>query len=136
MNEQAIPTLARLLLAGIFVRAGVSHAMDLPGMQQAISAKGFPSELALVAAIAATIILLLGGTSLLLGLRVRWGAIALIIFLIPTTLLFHGNVLDSSEGTQFLKNIGLIGGLLLLWYSGPGLLSIDGPRQRSWFGKW
>ncbi len=136
MSEQAIPTLARLLLAGIFVRSGVSHALDVPGMQQAIIGKGFPSELAWVAAIAATVILLAGGTSLLLGLRVRWGAAALVVFLIPATILFHGDVLDSAEGAQFLKNLGLIGGLLLLWYSGPGLLSIDGPRQRSWFGKW
>ena len=32
---------------------------------------------------------------------------------------------------QFMKNLGLIGGFLLLIGSGPGRLSLDAMRQRS-----
>ena len=49
----------------------------------------------------------------------------LILFLIPATLVFHNPIANPSEINGFLKNIGLIGGLLMVIYTGAGALSID-----------
>lgn len=68
---------------------------------------------------------LLGGISLLLGYQIKTGAILLIIFLIPATLVFHNPLIDGTEINAFLKNIGLIGGLLMMIYTGAGALSLD-----------
>jgi uncharacterized membrane protein YphA (DoxX/SURF4 family) len=56
---------------------------------------------------------------------VRWGAVLLIIFLIPTTLVFHPFWANPDETIAFLKNLGLIGGLLLMYYVGAGSVSVD-----------
>jgi len=62
---------------------------------------------------------ILGGILLFIGFKARIGALLLLLFLIPTTLLFHafwfkmGEELHSEVGV-FLKNLSLIGALLYL----------------------
>ena len=68
---------------------------------------------------------LVGGLSLLLGYKVKIGALLLIIFLIPATLIFHNFLADASQVNAFLKNVGLIGGLLMVVYAGAGAASLD-----------
>jgi hypothetical protein len=41
-------------------------------------------------------------------------AVLLLLFLVPTTLLFHGDVADKMERTQVFKNLAIMGGLLLV----------------------
>ncbi|MEB3269134.1 MAG: DoxX family membrane protein, partial [Leptolyngbya sp.] len=72
---------------------------------------------------------LLGALSLVLGYQVKIGALLLIIFLVPTNLLFHNFLMDASQLGQFLKNLGLIGGLLMVIYTGAGAVSLDGPKS-------
>ncbi|MEL6816828.1 MAG: DoxX family membrane protein, partial [Cyanobacteria bacterium J06598_3] len=67
--------------------------------------------------------LLLGAVSLLLGYKTKIGALLLIIFLVPASIFFHPPMTDLGG---FLKNVGLIGGLLMTMSAGPGLLSVDG----------
>ena len=131
MRDQWLLVLARLFLSAVFVRSGISHGLEFAGTQGAIASKGVPTALAAVMAVAAIILLLGGGLSILLGVKTRVGAIALLIFLIPATVLFHLNLADRAEEIQFLKNIGLMGGLLLLVQVGPGAFSIDGSRRTS-----
>ena len=73
---------------------------------------------------------LLGGLSLLLGYKVKIGSILLILFLIPASFVFHNPATDING---FLKNIGLIGGLLMVMYAGAGALSLDGEGDRHKF---
>jgi len=61
----------------------------------------------------------------LLGYKTRLGAAALIIFLIPATLIFHTNLADPIQQIMFLKNLGLLGSLLLVLQHGPGRISLD-----------
>lgn len=136
MIDRLLPVCARGFLSVIFIRSGIAHCLDFAGIQQAITSKGLPSGLAMAMAIGAIVLMLGGGLSVLLGLKARWGAIALIVFLVPTTLLFHLNLADSMEQIQFLKNLGLIGGLLLLAQTGPGRYSIDNWKLRRSYGKW
>lgn len=116
---------ARVLLSGIFLKAGINHVLDFTGMKQAIIAKGIPAFLATGMALGGIILLLAGGLSVLLGYQIRVGAKLLILFLIPATLLFHLNLADQMQQIQFLKNLGLMGGLLLLIQTGAGHWSLD-----------
>ena len=68
--------------------------------------------------------------SLILGYKTRFGASLLLIFLIPSTLIFHDfwNVTETEFMTQqilFLKNLAIFGGLLNILSIGPGGLAFD-----------
>jgi len=98
-----LPLAARICLALIFLNAGVNHLLGFSGFVSTIASKGLP--LPQVLAIGAIAFLLLGAVSLILGYKSQIGALLLILFLIPTTLIFHPFLSDLSG---FLKNLALI----------------------------
>ncbi|MGF1539508.1 MAG: DoxX family protein [Pleurocapsa sp.] len=115
-----LPLAARICLCLIFLKAGISHLIGYSSTVEMMAGQGLPiPEVLLIFTIAFQ---LLGGLSLLLGYKVTIGSILLIIFLIPATIVFHN---PASDINGFLKNIGLIGGLLMTIYAGAGALSID-----------
>jgi putative oxidoreductase len=118
-----IPLAARVCLCLIFLKAGISHILGFNSTVEMMTKNGLP--IANVLLFFTVIFQLLGGLSLLLGYKVKLGSILLILFLIPATLVFHNFIADSNEMNDFLKNIGLIGGLLMVIYTGAGALSID-----------
>jgi putative oxidoreductase len=78
---------------------------------------------------------LAGGLSLLLGFLTRIGAVGLFIFLIPTTLLFHNfwaapEAQHQEQMVNFLKNLAVMGGLLMVVAYGAGPLSIDSAMRK------
>jgi putative oxidoreductase len=119
--------LARVGLAAIFLYTGF-NAIQITGQTaEKLATFGYPvpNILAIVAAIAQ----LAGGVSILLGALTPLGCIALILFLLPVTYSFHLPGLlqgDSGETINALKNLGLVGGLVALLFTGPGRFSIDG----------
>ncbi|MDB9528245.1 DoxX family protein [Oscillatoria sp. CS-180] len=118
-----LPLIARIALALIFLNAGIKHAIGFSGFVDSI-AQVLP--LAPVLAIGTIVFQLLGALSLILGYKVSIGATLLVLFLIPATLVFHNPIADTSQLTPFLKNLGLIGGLLMVIYAGAGAVSLDG----------
>lgn len=124
-----IPLAARIFLSVIFLRSGIGKILDFGGTQQQIAGVGIPLALAGLLAVGAIIFELGGALSVLLGYKARWGAIALIIFLVPTTLLFHTNFAEEMQVTQFLKNLAIVGGLLMVVYFGSGPVSVE-PRNK------
>ena len=120
-----LPLAARICLALIFLNSGVNHLMGFPGFVQTIASKGLP--LPQVLAIGTIVFLLLGSASLILGYKAKIGALLIILFLIPATLFFHP---ISADLTGFLKNLALIGGLMMVMAYGPGLISVDGKSSR------
>jgi putative oxidoreductase len=115
------PLAARVCLCLIFLKAGISHIVGYGSTVEMMTSKGLPiPDILLIFTITFQ---LLGGLSLLLGYKVKIGSWLLIAFLIPATLAFHN---PASDINGFLKNIGLIGGLLMVIYAGAGALSIDG----------
>jgi putative oxidoreductase len=125
--------LGRAGLALIFILSGVSKLASLGPTAGYMAAKGMPFVgFFLAAAIAIEI---LGGVSLLLGWQVRAGALALAIFMVPTTLIFHAFWAAPPAEAQiqmamFLKNVAIFGGLLFIAANGAGPASIDARRAR------
>lgn len=120
--------IARILLVLIFVIAGAGKLAGFQGTAAMMSSLGLPSPSFLLAG--ALVFEIAGAILVLLGWRTRLGVILLILFMIPVTLIFHGFWAVPPEDqreqvNQFLKNLSLIGGLLLLYIHGPGPVSLD-----------
>jgi putative oxidoreductase len=114
---------ARICLCLIFFKGGIANLLSFSGTVEAVAGTGLPFPALM--AWGNIIFQLVGATLLLLGFKAKWGAVLLIIFLIPTTLIFHDFWVNPGEVNAFLKNVGLIGGLLMIIYAGAGALSID-----------
>lgn len=97
--------------------------MDLLGSEQYMAAYGIPAVGVLL--VLSIMIEIFGGLSILLGFKAKWGAIALFIFLIPTTLIFHTEVTDQIQSIMLLKNFAIMGGLLMVANYGSGPYSLD-----------
>ena len=122
-----LPLAARICLCLIFLKAGISHLLDFSNTVEMMTTKGLPIANVLLAFTCAFQIL--GGLSLLLGYKVKIGSMLLILFLIPASLVFHNPLADPSQINSFLKNMGLMGGLLMTIYTGAGALSIDSYQE-------
>ncbi len=126
--KNLIPLMARILLAAIFLMSGLGKIMEPTGTLQYMAAYGMPlTGLFLVGAIGLQVV---GGISLLLGYKARWGSILLVVFLLPATLIFHTKFSDQIQMIMFMKNLAILGGLLMVAYFGPGPLSLNA-RTRS-----
>jgi putative oxidoreductase len=122
-------TLGRILMSVIFLLSGFMKVTHLSGMAAQVHLS--PAMLGLAGAAE-----LVGGLSLLLGLWSRVGALGLVIFLIPTTLMFHNfwaapPELQQAQMANFLKNVAIMGGLLMVIAFGSGPLSITPVRRAS-----
>ncbi len=124
-----IPLTARICLCIIFINSGINKIFGFASTAEMMANNGLPiPEVLLIFTIAFQ---LLGGLSLLFGYKVKIGSILLILFLIPATLVFHNPLGDPNEINSFLKNIGLIGGLLMVIYAGAGVLSLDDSNEKT-----
>lgn len=119
-----VPLAARIFLALIFLNSGIGHLTGFSEFVPTIASKGLPLPQVLAAGTIA--FLLLGSVSLILGYKAKIGALLIILFLVPATLAFHPIATDLSG---FLKNLALIGGLMMVIAYGPGLISIDASKN-------
>jgi len=137
IRDTSLPTMAligRLLLAAIFLASGIGKLTDIPGTVAQMTAAGIPhaDTLAIVAGAAEV----LGAISIATGFLTRIGSFGLIVFMIPTTLIFHAfwNATGEAHMQQmvnFMKNVAIIGGLAVLTAQGPGMFSIDHRIRRA-----
>lgn len=120
--------IGRILLGTIFLLSGIEKLMNWSGTAAFMESEGLPAvPLLLALAMAAEII---GSLSILTGTFARAGAVVLLAFLIPTTLIMHD--FWAFEGAErqmqmvnFLKNLSIMGGLLLVIGAGAGRVSVD-----------
>jgi putative oxidoreductase len=104
--------IARVLLCLVFIHAVIGKLTGFAGVAAAIAAKGLP--LAPVLLVAAMALMAVGSALVISGRNARLGAVLLLLFLVPTTLLFHGDVNNAQERIQLFKNLAIMGGLLLV----------------------
>lgn len=117
-------TLGRVLLAIMFVQAGIGKIFGYAEAQAYMEAKGVPGMLLpLVILVEAG-----GGLCVLLGLFTRWWAILLAGFCVLAGLLFHFDLGDRMQTINLMKNLTIAGGFLVLAGAGPGALALDNRR--------
>ena len=135
MNDEysAYVSLAgRILLALMFIPAGFGKLTNIGGTAGYIASGGlpFPSVLAvLVGALE-----LFGGLALVIGFKVRWVGLAMALFTLAASMLFHPfwSVPEAQQMVTkllFMKNISVVGGMLLISALGAGALSLDERRS-------
>jgi putative oxidoreductase len=117
-------TIGRVLMAAIFIQAGINKIFGYAGAQQYMEAHGVPGVLL-------PLVILLeagGGLALLLGIGTRWLALAFAGFCILAALFFHLKPDDQMQMISFMKNLTIAGGFLVLAGAGPGALALDNRR--------
>jgi putative oxidoreductase len=115
--------IGRILLVLIFLNSGIGKIGNFEGTAQYMAKFGMP--LTSFFLLGAILLELVGSITVILGYFARFGAFLLIIFLIPTTLIFHTNFADPMQKIQFAKNVSMLGGCLLLLAEGAGKFSLD-----------
>ena len=124
----------RILLGLIFVLSGFAKISGFDGTAGYIASKGLPLPQLLAAL---TIVVELGGgLALMAGFYTRQAVVALAAFSLLTAVVFH-NFWAAPQGEQmmqqinFMKNLAIAGGMLVVAAFGPGRLSVDARRLAS-----
>ena len=130
--KQYGPLVGRILLSLMFIISGWGKITGFAGTAGYMASKGMPfPELLLSVAIA---IELGGGLMLLFGWKVRLAALAIFLFIIPATLVFHNFWAADPAQAQgqmihFMKNLTIMGGMLYVMAFGAGPLSLDNRKS-------
>jgi len=120
--------IGRVGLAAVFLWSGYEKLAYMDGSIGYMKAYGLPVADLLIWP--ALIVEIVAGAMLLLGWKARWAALALALFTIPATLIFHGywgvpadQVLN--QQIHFMKNLAILGGLLYVFAYGSGRFALD-----------
>jgi len=120
MNKYS-SVIARVLLAHIFILAGMNKIMGYAGTQGYMESMGVPGML-----LPLVILVEVGaGLAILVGWQTRLAAYALAGFTVVSAVIFHSNLGDQIQMIMFMKNFAIAGGLLLLAEHGAGAFSLD-----------
>jgi putative oxidoreductase len=120
--------LGRMLMAILFVVSGFGKIPGFEGTVGYISNQGLPFPQLLAAL--AILFELGGGIAIAIGWKTRLAALALALFMIVITPVFHRfwglpAALAMQQQIHFMKNVAVLGGILLLYAFGPGRYSLD-----------
>src|SRR5215470_6709205 len=138
--------LGRILLPAVFIVAGWNKLLDIKGVIAQLEPKnlpipfetdqyiGMPKLEALAYLVAA--VELFGGVMILIGWKARWAALVLFVFSGLTIYYFHD--FWTMEGadrllnqTMALKNLSIMGGLLMVMAIGSGPVALERPRLQA-----
>ncbi len=127
-SAKPLALIARILLAAIFISAGLSKLGGFAGTVSYIASRGLPvPELVAVLTIAVEV---LGGIAIVIGYKVRIAGLLLASFTLLAAFIFHNFwpvPADQAyvQNIMFMKNLSMAGGLLLLTVLGAGAFSVD-----------
>ena len=102
--------IGRILISAIFIYAIPGKIINFEQTVEVISNKNIPHTLAPFLLLLAIICLIFGSILFISGFKQRLGAYLLLIFIVPTTFIFH---FFPFQIKAILMNAALIGGLLL-----------------------
>ena len=130
--QNPLALVGRLLLALLFLPAGLSKISGFAGTVGYIASKGMPMPT--VAAVVAIIVEVVGPLALIAGFGTRWAALVLAGFTVVATFVFHNFWAMPADQVMmqqlmFYKNIAVVGGLLVLAAHGAGAWSVDAKRN-------
>jgi putative oxidoreductase len=121
LDHPVVPLLGRLMMTYIFATSGIAKIFGWSGNVAYMSTRHLPLIPVLLAA--AMVIELAGSACLVTGYQARIAAFVMFWYMTAVTVLFHNYWTASAamgQETHFRKNLAIMGGLLMLAYSGPG----------------
>jgi putative oxidoreductase len=123
----------RVLLALMFILAGFGKLGDIAGTAGYIASGGLPMASAL--AVLVGLLELVGGLAIAIGWHARWAALALGLFTLVASVLFHkfwAVPADQAfvQQLMFMKNLSVAGGLFIVAALSAGPASIDARLAR------
>jgi putative oxidoreductase len=110
--------LGRLVFGGFFLYSGIHHFVDRKMLAQYAAAKKVPVPD--VAVMASGAMMIMGGASILSGVKPKWGTLAIMGFLAGVSPMIHDFWSHQdpnqrqAEMVNFTKNLALLGGALAL----------------------
>jgi putative oxidoreductase len=137
ISERISPFVGRMALAWFFLSECWARVSDWSATVTTLQNAQIPAaELLLVLALA---IMMLGGAALALGYHARHGALLLFGFTVAASLVLHAywKMPDASmraaEYAEFVRDLAVAGGLLLVVGLGPGPFAVDnvGTKRRA-----
>jgi putative oxidoreductase len=126
-NSSVAILVGRVLLSILFILSGFAKLTAISGTAGWFGSIGLP--LPTVTAVVVGLVELLGGLAILVGFKTRIAAILLAVFTLAATAIAHLDFADQMQALMLQKNLGLVGGFLLLAAVGAGSISIDGRRS-------
>lgn len=135
--------IGRVLLVLLFLMSAVLNKIpNFAGTVKSLEAEGVPMpQVSLVIAI---VLLIVGSLSIILGYKARWGAAMLLVFLLLASFFYHDfwnfppdvyYMLSTDRSQQlqvarvetinFMKNMALMGAMLIIMANGSGVMSLD-----------
>jgi putative oxidoreductase len=130
----ALSALGRLLIAAIFVRAGINKIGSIAATAATMAGHGIPYPDILVWG--AIVVEIGGGLFLVFGLFTRWAALILFCYTLALALIFHAywtatGATVRTESASFYGHLAMMGGMLYVTAFGAGRYSLD-----ALFGMW
>ena len=127
--HNVVALLGRLAMGWIFLSSGFSKLSDVAAFSAVLAKRGVPAP-SFMGWLGA-IVEFGGGLLILLGVKLRYAAVLVILFVVVATLLRHRYWEFAAEAftaqrSNFWKNVTIIGGLLFMFLAGAGRYSVDG----------
>jgi putative oxidoreductase len=128
------PLAGRILMSVMFLISGFFKIGGYTQLVGYAAAKGVPMPGVAIAC--AAVLELAGGLAILAGFQTKIAAWLLFLYLIPVTFLFHNfwalqGAAQQDNMIHFLKNVAIMGGLVILAANGPGPYSVDYSRAKA-----
>jgi putative oxidoreductase len=111
--------IGRVVFSFFFIYSGFNHLTKLSMLSQYAGSSGVPAPTVAVAVTG--VMLLVGGLSILLGVKPKVGAALLVLFLVPTSIMMHkfwglaDPMMAANQAAHFWKNISLAGAALMIF---------------------
>ncbi|MFB2549791.1 DoxX family protein [Ensifer soli] len=126
MQQNAVVLVGRILLSIIFITAGYGKLTAFGGTAGYFGSLGLPVPTLTTAIV--IVVELIGGLAILAGAFTRPVAYVLALFCVASALVAHFDFADQAQSINFMKNLAMAGGFLVLAAFGPGALSVDARR--------
>ena len=114
------------MLGWIFMQSGWRKLQDIPAFAATMPRRGLPEFMGYIA----PPLEFIGGLAILAGIGTRYAALVILLFTIIATFSSHAYwsyppAQQSSHASHFWKNVSMMGGILLLFVTAGGRLSLD-----------